>query len=128
MSSRWCDCRPTISWDIFDKPWHKNSENKWEIIGNYWLYLIEIQKEISKAVWPHCIYGVSHDSRSKNHHYCNHVLLKIHLSIMQNKQIQRFLHFSNKYLCGSSCEKIPNGLISLRLHRIGFTFASFALN
>ena len=36
----------------------------------------------------------------KKHHYCNHVLLKIHLSIMQNKQIQRFLHFSNKY-----CEK-----------------------
>ena len=44
----------------------------------------------------------------KKHHYCNHVLLKIHLSIMQNKQIQRFLHFSNKYVCGSPCKKIYN--------------------
>ena len=46
---------------------------------------------------------------------------------MQNKQIQRFLHFSNKCACGSPCEKIFNGLFSLRLNRIGFTFASFAL-
>ena len=109
----------------FQKSWQKTSANDWHL----WelLYLIEIRKDISKAVRPHCIYGVSHDSRSKNHHYCNHVLLKIHLSIMQNKQIQRFLHFSNKYACGSPCEKIFNGLISLRLNRIGFTFASFAL-